>query len=194
MVSYIARYQRIPDEVLRQDVLDQLRILAYLHAEEQRQRRVAIALARRVGVSWRLLAEPLGVGSPQGAEQTYLRLINEADGGARDEKAARRATSAATAERDRLASNATRLAALVRMLAKMSESFPLDVGDEAGVDVAAWAAEAREMPRTGPVPHLVAVESRLLLAELRGRRADLSDDLRDLVDEGVRVLAEIDTE
>lgn len=74
VVDHVHRHRQVRADVLAEDALAQLAILNHLAGELDRQRLYAIRLARSTGATWRAIAGELGLGSPQSAEQTWLRL------------------------------------------------------------------------------------------------------------------------
>jgi hypothetical protein len=109
LVLFVGRYQKVHPEILREDARAQLIIIDYLQCELERRKLNAIRLARAPdwrredrengrrsrpnGLTWPALAPVLRVGSGQGAEQTFLRLVAAYDGpdesGPKDERVAR---------------------------------------------------------------------------------------------------------
>ncbi len=74
VLGFVHQNQAQRPEDLAEDALGELTILRFLRAELERRLRLAILRARKGGVEWADLAEPIGVTSAQGAQQTLARL------------------------------------------------------------------------------------------------------------------------
>ncbi len=138
VVDYVQRYQRVDEDVLREDALAALAILNFLAGDVDRRQMHVIRLARRLGLTWNQIKAPMGVDSYQGAEQVYLRLCARFEGedGTRDERVgralrrrpARRATPAVVPVVDDAELGELR-AALGELLA-LEEALPDDLADD----------------------------------------------------------------
>ena len=135
VVAYLTKYQRAPDHVLRDDPLDQLRLLDHVMGEVERRRLAAIRSARRHGRTWSEIADALGLASRQGAEALLVRLAHAAaaPGNRKDDRQARSARRAARSRRTGAAAGderAARFRTLVAALLDLSDQLPEDVVDD----------------------------------------------------------------
>ncbi len=190
VLEHVAAHHSARDlapDVIRADVADAAVIRAYLAGRLDRLHLAVLVGGRdEAGMSYGDLAAAEGLPDRRHAHDLVMRLTAAAAGEVKRGTEVRRRRRVAADERAVLERNVSALWALASALA--AAALPEDLGDEAGVDVAAWRDEVAALPAGGPVPHLVAVELRLLVAEL-ARWPGLDADLRSVVETGAQICA-----
>lgn len=185
VLAYMAARQRVRDadgSLHRAEALDALTLAGYLRtrADELTVRYVAAARARKV--PWARLAPYLGVTSPQGAEQAFLRLKSALAGEAADAQLVR-----ADRARERViraaASSGVQIRDLLLRLADVNVGLPPDLDADAEV---LWEALAALPPDSEPDVAVVSA-LRYLVRQMRGRD-DLSPTAAALAADAMTVL------
>lgn len=185
VLSYVNARQRVRDadgSLHRAEAVEALTVAAHLrHRADELMLRYATA-ARARKVSWSTLAPLFGVGSPQGAEQAYLRLSSALAGEAADPALVR-----ADRARERViraaASRGVEVRDLITRLVDVQLGLPGDLAAEAE-DL--WE-ELAELPADAEPGVAVVGALRYMVRQMRGRD-DLSPQAAALAAEAMRLL------
>lgn len=110
--------------VVAADVLDTLRVVRELRDALDRQELGLMRIGRKRSVTWQQMADALGLGSRQAAEQRRQRLEAGVAGDGRNEVAARASSKARTDEARWFADNRTSIEQLAGILALTSFRSP----------------------------------------------------------------------
>lgn len=183
VIGYVSRHRQVPIPVRAADVASQARIINYLHTVLDRRLLAALTLGRRdYAMSWAELAEPLGVASRQGAEQTWQRLRNalQPGGGRRSEVAGRAdETLARRPNPSPLPDTTTRqLIALAGELVACANRLPAELASD--VDNVRYAL----------TPTATLAAARMLLAELGAVTDTLPADVAGLLRRGQALIGQ----
>jgi hypothetical protein len=118
LLGYLDTHRGVPQEVLAADAADALVVIRCLRAALNERERAFIHLSRDLGRKWRQIAGPLGLTSPQAAEQRCLRLDRWHETETRSDKQARRERAASASRPAWLAAHASEIrpAAMAVML------------------------------------------------------------------------------
>ena len=182
VVEYVARYQRVDPAALADDQVDLLTILRYTTARTDQLRQRAMTTARSLHVTWRELAQALGLRSPQAAEQLLLRLEAAAD----DRYGVRDAPTGRAARRHVDQHLTHPVIGVARNLLACRHLVPDDLADTAGVDL---DDVDERLPADGqPITDGLVAVLRLIVKDLLGRREGVDQRLRTLAAQAVLVL------
>jgi hypothetical protein len=140
VVKHVLTHRKVPVQVLHDDALDGLTIVAALRADLDRYEMGLSRLSRETRASWQEIATASGISSRQGAEQRHLRLEfeREADG-PRLERLARARRRVVRREAVWLRQNGD---AITRCIQQVVASQPDHDQDESLADAMADLAEA----------------------------------------------------
>lgn len=134
VAGHVIAHRDVPLSVLTADIADGLALIRCAHADADRKERALIRLGRDIGLAWAEIAAALGVRTPQGAMNRYLRLLDaEQADGRRSEVEARHARSGAETEPVWLSRHATRIETTARELAVAAAPDPVAAFDVDGI-------------------------------------------------------------